>query len=74
MYIHIRHLAHSVAVGRGDDTVGNPQTHYFERFELILLSVIRQTVPCRAIRGKLASNNRFDRALPSALYVFKPSC
>ena len=44
----------------GGDTVGNPcraQISRFEFFELILLLKIRQTVPCRAIRGNRISVN-----------------
>ena len=48
-------------LGRGDDTVGDPhraQIPQFELFELILLlRLIRQTFPCRAIRGNSISRS-----------------
>ena len=47
-------------VGRGDDTVGNPhraQNFSIRTFRAYPLVEIRQTVPCRAIRGDSISVN-----------------
>ena len=47
-------------LGRGDDTVGNPHRAHFcsiRDVRAYLLTEIRQTVPCRAIRGNSISVN-----------------
>ena len=57
----MRHQPSGLALGRGADTGGNPRRariSQFELFELVLLSkLIRQTVPCGAIRGNSISVN-----------------
>ena len=46
--------------GRGDHTVGNPHRTFraqISRFQLFKLIQIRQTIPCRAVRGNSISVN-----------------
>ena len=58
------------AVGRGDDTDGNPdraQISQFELFELVLLwNLHTQTAPCRAVRGSSISVN----STPICIYIY----
>ena len=59
--VRIPELASTPRIGRGDDTVGNPHRAQISQLGFFELIEIKQTVPCRAIRG---DGNSVNSTLP----------